>query len=83
MVFPPDTSKTSDLNILIKCILNKKLNHRVCSFNKLKSMPFFYDFNWDDLIDFKLNPPFIPEVEDMKKQMDKFTNYFDVAIKVI
>jgi len=46
-------------------------------------MPFFYDFNWDDLIDFKLNPPFIPEVEDMKKQMDKFTNYFDVAIKVI
>jgi len=81
--FPQDSSKTSELNVFIKAILNKKLNHRICSFNKLKGFDFFMDFNWDDLIDFKVKPPFIPEWDEIDKQIEKFANPFEIFINVI
>lgn len=41
------------------------------------------DFNWDDLIDFKIKPPFIPEWNEIDKQIEKFSNTFEIFINVI
>lgn len=81
-MFPSDTNKQNDLNIFIKTVLNKKVNHRVCSLSKLRNLAFLSDFVWDDLTDFKLKPPFIPTVEELGKDFENFNNQFEVIIKV-
>lgn len=82
MNFPNDTNKNSELNSFIKLILNKKVNHRVCSFSKLKASSFLNDFNWDDLMDFKIKPPYIPECEDYGNNLSSYTNPFDGVLRV-
>jgi hypothetical protein len=82
LAFPYDANKSSDLNVFIKALLNKKVNQRICSFSKLKSLPFFADYVWDDLVDFKIKPPFIPQSEDLSKSIGKFTTPFEEVLKV-
>jgi cGMP-dependent protein kinase len=59
------------VNNFIKCLLKKKINERICSFEKIKKQEFYKDFNWDDLMEFKLKAPYIP---NNNKLMD-FENY--------
>ena len=49
------------VNSFIKCLLRKKVNERLCNFDKAKKHPFYKDFNWGDLIDFRLTPPYVPK----------------------
>ena len=49
------------VNSFIKCLLRKKVNERLCNFDKAKKHPFYKDFHWGDLIDFRLVPPYIPK----------------------
>ena len=44
-------------------ILNKDPKLRLCSLNQAKNEKFFYWFNWDDIIDMKMEPPFIPTIK--------------------
>ena len=54
------------MNDFIKCFLKKKVNERLCIFEKIKSHEFYKDFNWDYLIEFKLLPPYIPHLSPLK-----------------
>ena len=49
------------VNSFIKCLLRKKVNERLCNCDKAKKHPFYKDFNWGDLIDFRLTPPYVPK----------------------
>ena len=81
--FPDDANKNSDLNSFIKLILNKKVNQRVCSFSKLKTTNFLSDFIWEELLDFKIKPPYIPECEDFTKYLTTHLNPFEAVLRVI
>ena len=54
------------VNDFIKCLLKKKVNERLCTFEKIKAHEFYKDFNWDDLLEFKLSPPYIPHLAPLK-----------------
>ena len=59
-ICPNENSKTVSVNCFIKDLLNKKVNERECNVNNLMNKPFFEGFNFDELIDFKLAPPYKP-----------------------
>jgi len=80
--FPDDSTKNSELNSFIKLLLNKKVNQRVCSFSKLKTTNFLSDFNWEDLLDFKIKPPYIPECKDFLNNLSSHSNSYEETLKV-
>ena len=47
----------------IKKILNKHPRERLCNFEQIKAHSFFFEFNWDELVDMKMTPPFEPTVK--------------------
>ena len=51
---------------LIQCLLKKKVCERICSLEKAKKLNIFKDFKWDDLMDLKLEPQYIPKVNELK-----------------
>ena len=59
------------VNSFIKAVLNKKVSKRLSSLEQAKKHVFFKDFNWDDLIDLQMKPPYIPDSLDLKD----FENY--------
>ena len=59
------------VNSFIKAVLNKKVSKRLSSLEQAKKHIFFNDFNWDDLIDLQIKPPYIPESIEIKG----FDNY--------
>ena len=65
------------VNSFIKCLLRKKVNERLCNFDKAKKHPFYKDFHWGDLIDFRLVPPYIPK-NVFNQEVSSFkTKYID------
>ena len=63
--FPSENPAYAKVNALIKDLLRKKVNQRVCNVHLLKSKPFFEGFEWDKLFDFQLKPPYIPGAKDL------------------
>ena len=64
--FPFENYSFKNVNQFIKCLLVKKTEKRLCNFSKIKSLDFFFDINWDRLINFDVKPPFFPEVQNLK-----------------
>ena len=56
---------------LIKALLTKKVSERVTSLEKAKSLDIFSDFKWNEMIDMKMEAPFIPRLSPPKE----FNNY--------
>ena len=82
-MFPQDISKQSgEVKGFIKVLLSKKFNQRVCNLTKLKQTPLFLDFSWDDLIDFKMKPPFVHETWDWTKNIGSALTKFEDALQV-
>ena len=69
------------VNNFIKAVLNKKVSKRLCSLEAAKKHSFFKDFNWNDLIDLQLKPPYIPEPIELKKFEEYPTKYIDYLKK--
>ena len=65
------------VNDFIKCLLKKKVNERMCTFEKVKSAQFYRDFNWDDIIEFKAKAPFIPQIAPMKNPSHFTSKYIE------
>ena len=63
-------------------ILTKKVSHRNCSFRKLKVSEFFENFKWDELNDFRIKVPFIPETVDISKQIKIMNIQYEKIIQV-
>ena len=66
-----------DANIieLIKGLLVKNENERVCSLEKAKTMDAFKDFLWDELLEFKMVPNYIPKKLELKEFKDYPVKY--------
>ena len=47
----------------------------------LKKMNFFKNFNWDDLLDFKIKAPYIPEQKNMNPNILKSRQPFEQMLK--
>jgi len=74
--------KTGDQKIvkLIKSLLTKKVAERICSLEKAKDLEAFENLNWDELLDFKIVPQYIPKksnIKDFKEYKKKYINYMD------
>ena len=65
----------SDILQLIYGLLNKKVNLRICSLEKAKKLNLFKDFNWEDLIEFNITPPYIPKTPLLKEFKDYTIQY--------
>ena len=71
---------------LLSAYLVKKTEKRLCIFSKIKNLDFFFDIDWDRLINFDVKPPFFPEVQNLKiylysKQYNmKYSDYIEKKI---
>lgn len=65
------------VNDFIKSLLKKKVNERVCTFEKVKATQFYRDFNWDDIIEFKAKAPFVPQIAQMNNISHFTTKYIE------
>ena len=65
------------VNSFIRALLRKKVTERLCSLEQAKKHQFYKDFNWEDLVDFHLKPPFVPKIIPLKKFSDYKTKYVD------
>jgi hypothetical protein len=83
LLFPNDQNRFSDIKYFLRMVLCKKTNKRICNLGKLKQAEFFLDFDWDDLIDFKLKAPFIPECVDWTKKFNVKSSVYEKIIVVI
>ena len=74
--------KSGDQKIvkLIKSLLTKKVAERICSLEKAKELEVFENFNWDELLDFKIVPQYIPKkskVKEFKDYRKKYIKYLE------
>ena len=68
------------VNSFIKAILNKKVSKRLSSLEQAKKHEFYKGFNWDDLIDLQMKPPFIPETLEFRS-FDKYPEKYISHLK--
>jgi len=78
--FPTESTKVSSVNLFIKCLLNKKVNERVCNVSTLKKKIFFDKFEFGKLIDLRLKPPFKPSIKSFDRYL-KEDNPFEKFVK--
>jgi cGMP-dependent protein kinase len=78
--FPNENARVENVNNFIKCLLNKKVNERICNVSSLKKKPFFEGFEFDKLNDFKLKAPFKPSKHSFDKYL-KETNPYENYVK--
>ena len=76
--FPSENIKYANVNKLISNLLVKKVNMRECNITNLKEKPFFKEFDFDQLIDFKLTPPYVPLTSDMTQYLSQENPYEDM-----
>ena len=77
--FPNDSNKVAKANMLITCLLNKKVNERICNVSSLKKKPFFEGFQFDKLIDLRLKPPFKPTTKSFDKYLKESNPYSNMV----
>ena len=73
--FPIEHKKVEKVNSFIKCLLNKKVNERICNVSSLKKKPFFEGFEFDKLIELRLKAPFKPGMENFNKYLKEENPY--------
>ena len=76
-IFPSENAKYSNVNGLISDLLTKKVNQRICNVTTLKNRPFFADFDFDKLNDFKLTPPFVPVYNDLTENLSNLEKPYE------
>ena len=73
--FPIENKKVEKANSFISCLLNKKVNERICNVSSLKKKPFYEGFEFDKLIEFRLKAPFKPNMENFNKYLKQENPY--------
>ena len=64
-----------NVNSFIMSLLKKNVSKRICNIDTAKKHNFFKDFNWEDLIDFHMIPPYIPKIMPDKNFEEYNENY--------
>ena len=69
--------KTGDSKIImmIKGLLTKKVADRICTLENAKKLEVFENFNWDELLEFKIIPQYIPKKNNLKEFSEYTQNY--------
>jgi serine/threonine protein kinase len=84
LILPYDP-KFNDFNSFLKLILSKNIMHRVCNYQLLKSHPFFQGFQFENLINHSIKPPFVPDISNDNKNLSirncSVLDYFEKDIK--
>ena len=57
----------SKIITMIKNLLTKKVADRICTLEKAKKLEVFENFNWDELLEFKIIPQYIPKKVNLKE----------------
>ena len=78
--FPSENSKYANVNSLIRDLLTKKVNMRLCNVSSLKRRPFFEGFDFDKLNDFKIQPLYKPKTTDLTRYL-KETNPYEALVQ--
>ena len=73
--FPIENKKVEKANSFISCLLNKKVNERICNVSSLKKKPFYEGFEFDKLIELRLKAPFKPNIENFNKYLKQENPY--------
>ena len=73
--FPIENKKVEKANSFISCLLNKKVNERICNVSLLKKKPFYEGFEFDKLIELRLKAPFKPNMENFNKYLKQENPY--------
>jgi hypothetical protein len=63
-------------------MLNKTSNLRVCKLNDFKNFKFFQNFNWCDLFNKKIRPPYKPTLRDYRHNLESCDMMFEELINV-
>ena len=74
--------KSGDCKIItmIKSLLTKKVADRICTLEKAKKLEVFENFNWDELLEFKIIPQYIPKKVNLKgfnEYNQKYVGYLE------
>ena len=65
------------VNSFIRALLRKKVTERLCSLDTAKKHEFYKGFNWSDLVDFSMDPPYVPKLAKLKSFTDYRTSYVE------
>lgn len=65
------------VNSFIRALLRKKVTERLCSLDNAKKHEFYKGFNWSDLVDFSMQPPYVPKLAKLKNFADYKVNYLE------
>ena len=79
--FPSDNVKFNYVNQFIRDLLTKKVNLRICNVSTLKGRHFFSDFDFEKLKDFKLKPPYLPQISDLSGFLSENNPYEDMVVQ--
>ena len=77
--FPFEEEKFNNVNSFIRDLLTKKVNLRICNVSILKNKPFFENFDFEKLKDFKIEPPFIPSSSDLSDFLNQENPYENIV----
>ena len=74
--------KNGDTKIInmIKSLLTKKVADRICTLEKAKKLEVFENFNWDELLEFKIIPQYIPKkanIKDFSEYKKKYVKHLE------
>ena len=83
LIFPKNVEISDNLKNLLEKLLQKNFEERLGNdgdFNKIKNHDFFKDFNFDDLLNKKIESPYKPVLEDnfQNKNFEEKYNYEDL-----
>lgn len=73
-----DKGKDKIVNEMIKALLNKQVNKRICNLAQLKNLKLFESINFEQLINFTIEPPYKPQTKEVNiKHYDdlKYVHY--------
>ena len=65
--YPNNNSENIYINHLIDGLLCKKVEKRLCNISKIKKMKVFEKFNWNQLLERNMKPPYIPHVPNLSQ----------------
>eukprot|EP00340_Litonotus_pictus_P011125 CAMPEP_0170539268 /NCGR_PEP_ID=MMETSP0209-20121228/103817_1 /TAXON_ID=665100 ORGANISM="Litonotus pictus, Strain P1" /NCGR_SAMPLE_ID=MMETSP0209 /ASSEMBLY_ACC=CAM_ASM_000301 /LENGTH=193 /DNA_ID=CAMNT_0010841145 /DNA_START=1077 /DNA_END=1655 /DNA_ORIENTATION=+ len=81
LTFPCRSSEYNQIEDFLNRILIKKVNQRECDLEKIKKYAVFENFKWDELIDFKMEPPFMPSTENLDDILLNTSSKLEIIMK--
>ena len=79
--YPPETP--FELKLLLQDLLNKHPIERITSFDKIKEMCLFANFQWDELLKYNIKAPYIPNIDKRycNHNLKNCTSPFDILME--